>query len=124
MHIKIHGIIAACVATRSIVVHGGAVETRISGILEGELQILHRPNREVRNIPGASRVAIGTAGRHTIQQGVDSPLGIEPTECGRIAIAEMVISGIIAAGSRQKAAGSKRSTLTCRGRLFNLNSEV
>src|SRR5579872_505027 len=90
---QIHGIIGAGVAIRAIIVIYGAVETGISGILDAKLDVLHGKKRETGDVPGASGVAIGAAAHRTlrIQQGVDGPAGIEPSDCSGKAIAEMVL---------------------------------
>jgi hypothetical protein len=101
--------------TRDVIVGRTAIEARVSGVLRAQLQILPRPEREVRNVSRASRISISAAGHRTrsIQSSIHGTPGIKHTERARIAIADMVLG--IGQHSIQMMGAIGRRTRECAG---------
>src|ERR1019366_3501955 len=90
----VNGVICAGIASRSIIVCTGAIETVISRVLKSKVDVLDRPPRDVRYIASAPRVALVGAVTHgvrRIEQGIGCSRDAEQSASEGVTIAEVIL---------------------------------
>jgi hypothetical protein len=91
---QIQSVIGIGIASRSIVVGGGAIETRIARVLESEADVLNRPPRDIGDVSCASRVAVIRIAGHGARRkniGIGSAVDVEISDGARIFVAEVIL---------------------------------
>src|SRR5947209_10391949 len=89
---QIYGVVPACIAASGIVIRAAAIEAGISGVLRRELHVLPWPIREIRDVARAPWISVRASAYSCLskEERINRAARVEPTECARRAIAEMV----------------------------------